>query len=69
MNHAITVGGLLLSLSILVGLVMVFIGALVIFAGGMSDAPTEGAAASKQGCFVFCLGAAFIVGGIWGLLS
>lgn len=69
MDHTITVGGILLSLAVLVGLAMAAIGGLMAFAGGMSDAPAEGAAASKQGCFVFCLGCALVVGGIWGLLS
>lgn len=62
MNHAITIGGLILALGMIVGLLTAAFGALMLFAGGMSDAPSEGDAAGRQGCIVFLLGAALLVG-------
>lgn len=69
MSHTITVGGLLLVLAIIVGLAFSAVGALMIFAGGMSDAPAAGDSASRQGCFVSAIGVVLLVGGAWGLLS
>jgi hypothetical protein len=69
MNYAITIGGLLFGLSIIIGVPLALFGIVMLLAGGMSDAPEAGAEASRQGCFVCCLGAAFVVGGVWGLLS
>lgn len=62
MNHAITVGGLLLTVGIMVGFFACAIGLLMAFAGGMSDAPAEGDATSKQGCIVFVCGLVLFVG-------
>jgi hypothetical protein len=69
MNHAITVGGLLLTLGLIVGLATAAIGALMVFAGGMSDAPAEGSDASRKGCFIGLLGLALFGASIWGMLS
>lgn len=66
MNHAITVGGLLFVVSILAGLAMVAGGVLASFAA-MAD-PT-GLNKNTGGCIALLLGLAFIVGGVWGLLS
>lgn len=62
MNHAITVGGLLLSVGIIAGLIAAAVGVLMAFAGGMSDSPAEGEAASKRGCIVLAIGLALVGG-------
>jgi hypothetical protein len=69
MNHTITIGGLFLTLCVIAGLGISAIGALMLFAGGMSDNPSAGADAGKQGCFTLAIGVALFVGGVWGLLS
>jgi hypothetical protein len=61
MNHAITVGGLLLAVGALIGLAIAAFGVLEIFAGGMSDAPAEGDAAGKNGCVLLICGALIFV--------
>lgn len=68
MNHAITIGGLLLSLGVLVGLAMTAFGALAIFAGGMSDAPEAGADTTRQGCMIALPGAMLLAMCIIGLV-
>jgi hypothetical protein len=68
MNHAITVGGLLLSLGGLVGFLIAGFGALATFAGGMSDDVSAGEDASRQGCFFLALGLVLMGASIWGLL-
>lgn len=55
MNHAITIGGLLLSIGALGGLITLAIGTLMMFAAGMSDAGDDGT--GKQGCIVMVCGA------------
>jgi hypothetical protein len=67
MNHAITIGGLLLSLILVGGLGAVGIGGLMILAGGMSDAPSEGDAAGRQGCTLAITGLV-VAGAAIGLL-
>jgi hypothetical protein len=69
MNHSITLGGLLLTLMLVGGLGMAGIGLLMIFAGGMSDAPEAGADASRQGCLVALVGLVLSGLALWGLLS
>jgi hypothetical protein len=69
MNHAITLGGLLLFLAAAGGLVAIALGALTFFAGSMSDSPAAGDAAGKQGCIILLVGLAVFVGSLWGLLS
>lgn len=61
MNHAITVGGLLATVAIFAGIVLCAIGALAVFAGGMSDAPSEGDSTSKTGCTLGVVGIVLIV--------
>lgn len=58
MNHAITVGGLLLTLGIIGGLIGSAFGALMVFAGGMSDNPSAGNDAAGTGCLVLLGGLA-----------
>lgn len=70
MNHTITLGGLLLSLSVISGLIICAIGLLSMFAAGMASAPTEQSKEyGRKGCFYALLGLALFVGGLWGLLS
>jgi hypothetical protein len=52
-------GGFLL----IVGLAVAGIGALMIFAGGMSDDPAGGDKATSQGCIVLVVGLAAFIGG------
>lgn len=59
MNHAITIGGLLLTIGCLGGLVAAGIGLLMIFAGMMSDAGDD---TSGPGCITFVVGVAVLVG-------
>jgi hypothetical protein len=64
-NHAITIGGLLLSIGAVGGLACIGIGALMLFAGGMSDAGDDGTATS--GCAIAVAGvcvAAFCIAGL-----
>lgn len=68
MNHAITLGGLLSTLLALGGLATLGFGGLMVFAGGMSDAPEAGESASSQGCVVFVIGALMLGVGLWGML-
>ena len=65
MNHAVTIGGILAVLSGLAGLVAAGIGLLMIFAGGMSDAPAEGDSTSSTGCIVCFVGGFLIALSIW----
>jgi hypothetical protein len=65
MNHAITLGGLLSGLCILAGLGCAGIGALTIYASGMSDAADDGT--TGTGCMVILAGAVLLIGGIMGL--
>lgn len=59
MNHAITIGGLLLSVGALVAVASIAFGAVEIFAQGMSDAPQENQGA---GCIFLVGGAALLIG-------
>jgi hypothetical protein len=68
-NHTITIGGLLCTLGIVAGIALTGIGALAIFAGGMSDSPQAGADASKQGCIIAGVGLVLLVGSIVGLVA
>jgi hypothetical protein len=69
MNHTITIGGLLLSLSALTGLLMAAVGGLMVFAGGTSDAPSEGERVGGQGCAFALLGCAILIGAVVGLFA
>jgi hypothetical protein len=62
MNHAITIGDLLLCFGALIGVVCAAIGILMFAAGGMSDAPELGDAAAKQGCVTALVGLTVLVG-------
>lgn len=65
MNHVITVGNILVISAGLVGLVATCMGLLMVFAGGMSDAPEEGASTSSAGCAVTIVGGTLIAISIW----
>lgn len=69
MNHAITIGGLLLGIGALVGFLSLSFGALAIFAGGMSDSPSAGDDASRTGCIALIAGAVLFALCFWGLLT
>jgi len=68
MDHAITIGGLLLTLGLIGGFVALAFGALAVFAGGMSDAPSAGNDATNLGCAFLIAGALLFGGCLWGLL-
>lgn len=65
MNNAITWGSLFGVGFIVAGVIGIGVGALAIFAGGMSDAPEAGNAASRTGCFIVAAGFALVALGIW----
>ncbi len=69
MNHAITIGELLLGILALGGFGAIAVGGLMFMAGGMSDAPAAGEAAGKQGCITIIVGAVLCALAMWGLLS
>lgn len=69
MNHAITLGGMLLGIGSLVGFLALSFGALALFAGGMSDSPSAGDDASRTGCIALIGGAILFALCLWGLLS
>lgn len=69
MNHAITLGGLLCAIGIIAGILAILFGALEFMAGGMSDAPSEGNAAAKQGCIVAAVGLVAVIGCLVGLFA
>jgi hypothetical protein len=68
MHHAVTWGSLFGVGFTIGGLAMVAIGAIAIFAGGMSDAPAAGADVTKQGCIIGFVGVALSTLGIWMLI-
>jgi uncharacterized membrane protein YphA (DoxX/SURF4 family) len=68
MNHAITVGGLLLVLGAIVSIPAFLFGLLMIFAGGMSNSPTEGESAASSGCLVTIISAIVLIGCVAGLI-
>jgi hypothetical protein len=68
MDHAITIGGLMLTIGCFVGLVVAVIGIFMFMAGGMSDAPQAGDRAGESGCITFCIGAVILVGCILALM-
>jgi hypothetical protein len=67
MNHAITVGGLLLSLGLLAGLLASLGGFMAVLAEGMSDAPS--ADNGKSGCAAIIVGLILMIGCAIGLLA
>jgi hypothetical protein len=69
MNHAITVGALLLALGLIAGLILCALGCLAVFAGGMSDNPKAGDDAGRTGCILFVAGAVVFGGSLFGLLG
>lgn len=69
MNHAITIGGLLLGIGALVGVLDLAFRALDLFAGGMSDSPSAGDDASRTGCIALIGGAVLFALCVWGLLA
>lgn len=67
MDHAITLGGLLLFLAVIGGLVAAVFGTLMMFAGGMSDAGDDGT--SGKGCVIAIIGAIIFGAALFGLLT
>ena len=67
MNHAITIGGLLLGAIAFWGALMGAIGVLMFFAGMMSDAGDDGT--SGRGAIIFFIGLALFIGGLIGLFA
>lgn len=65
MNHAITIGELLLSLGVLIGLGVTAFGLLSAFANMMADAAGDN---GKEGCQVMLGGVALLIGCILGLV-
>ncbi len=65
MHHAITWGSLFGVGFVLAGLAGVGIGGLMVFAGGMSDSPSDGDSTSKGGCIFAVAGVAALALGIW----
>lgn len=66
MNHAITVGGLLLALGGVAGGIAVFFGGLMLAAASMSDAGDDGT--GGKGCAVMAGGALLIAGCLMALV-
>jgi hypothetical protein len=66
MNHAITLGGLLLSIGVLGGILMVCFGLLSSFGNMMADAAGDG---GKSGCIITAIGLVLLGGSVIGLLS
>lgn len=60
MNHAITVADLFHVLGAFIGLGLAGFGLLIIFAGGMSDAPDAGRQAGRTGCIIGLVGIALL---------
>lgn len=65
MHNAITWAQLLGAGFIVAGLAALGIGVLAVFAGGMSDAPADGASASSAGCLIALGGFGLTALGIW----
>jgi predicted outer membrane lipoprotein len=59
MNHAITLGGLLLSIGLLGGVLTCAFGVLSLFANMMADAQGDG---GKGGCIALIVGAVLVIG-------
>ena len=58
----------LATIGIVAGLALLVGGALVTFAGGMSDAPAEGEATSRKGCIAAVIGLILLIGSIVALV-
>lgn len=57
---------------VLIGISMALLGALMMFAGGMSDVPSEGKAATQRGCGTVLIGLLALglaIAGLFGWLS
>jgi hypothetical protein len=67
MNHAVTIGGLLAILAMLLGIFLGAIGVLTWFAGGMATAPDE--KMGRVGCSILLLGVALVAASAWVLRS
>jgi hypothetical protein len=66
MNHAITIGGLLLSVGALVGFVVLLAGVASAFGNMMADAAGDN---GKQGCILFIVGLVIFVVCLIGLFA
>jgi hypothetical protein len=56
MNHFITIGGLLSTLGIGLGILCALLGGLILFAEGMSDAPDTNGRGGFSGCGFIVVG-------------
>jgi hypothetical protein len=68
MQHAITWGSLFGVGFTVAGIVLGGVGALAIFAGGMSDAPAEGESTASMGCLFGAGGVVLAAIGVWMLV-
>jgi hypothetical protein len=68
-NHTITIGDLFATGGVILGLALSAVGALVVFAGGMSDAPSEGDSAARHGCGLGIIGALILAASIWQIVG
>jgi hypothetical protein len=66
MNHAVTIGGLLLSVGLLGGVLTLVFGVLSLFANMMADAQGDG---GKGGCITLAVGAVLVIGCGIGLVA
>ncbi len=66
MNHAITFWQLLFGIVMLIGLASVALGALELFAAGMSDNPSAGDDAGRRGCLTALVGVVMVLVALYG---
>lgn len=65
MNHAVTIGGLLLALLAFGGFCAALLGLLILMAGASSDAPGQGDAAVRRGCLTMFAGLIVFIVALW----
>ena len=63
----VTWGDIAATICAMLGIVAMAIGGVTAFAGGMSDAPNDGAATVRFGCGLFAVGLVCVVIGGWRL--
>jgi hypothetical protein len=68
-NHTITIGDLFAVGGVILGLALCAAGVLAVFAGGMSDAPSEGDSAARHGCGLGIIGALVLAASIWQIIG
>lgn len=67
MSHNITIGGLFAALGLIAGVALAAFGALALFAAGMSDSESAGAASTRTGCICGAIGVALTLFSLWRL--